>query len=188
MTEEPDLDPEVNKNFFENNILQLEPSLVTEAGIECFERFFKAVNVKEGKLVAKRRSHHTEDLELIGTEYLWRVVLNGSEEVSIRAIELLKETFTNLGPRLQSNQVEIHDDFIQSCVDRLRAAYDTVSILLSDPTAEIKVKHEANRMTRVLKVLYEYINQCDSDFGEERTILPMTRAFRYSTYLLLRCH
>ena len=34
------------------------------------------------------------------------------------------------------------------------------------------------RMTRVLEVLYEYICQCDNDFGEERTILPMARAFR----------
>lgn len=34
------------------------------------------------------------------------------------------------------------------------------------------------KMTRVLEVLHEYVNQCDSDFGEERTILPMSRAFR----------
>ena len=54
MGEEPDLDPEINKDFFENNILQLDPSLITENGIKCFDRFFKAVNVKENKLVAKK--------------------------------------------------------------------------------------------------------------------------------------
>ena len=43
MGEEPDLDPEINKDFFENNILQLDPSLMTENGIKCFDRFFKAV-------------------------------------------------------------------------------------------------------------------------------------------------
>jgi ubiquitin carboxyl-terminal hydrolase 9/24 len=53
--DEPDLDPEINRDFFENNILQLDPSLMTESGIKCFDRFFKAVNCKENKLIAKRR-------------------------------------------------------------------------------------------------------------------------------------
>lgn len=178
MTEEPDLDPDVNKNFFEDNILQLDPGLVTESGIECFDRFFKAVNVKEGKLVAKRRSYFSDDLDLIGLDYLWKVVLNGSDQVSLRAIELLKETFTNLGPKLQANQVDIHEDIIASCFDRLRAAFDTVSVILNDATADAKLRQEVQRMTRVLKVVHEYIGQCDNDFGEERTVLPMARAFR----------
>lgn len=66
MGDEPDLDPAINKDFFENNILQLDPTLLTESGIKCFERFFKAVNVKEGKLKPKRRSLITEDADLIG--------------------------------------------------------------------------------------------------------------------------
>lgn len=33
-------------------------------------------------------------------------------------------------------------------------------------------------MVRVLTVLKEYINECDSDYHEERSILPMSRAFR----------
>ena len=178
MTEEPDLDPDVNRSFFEHNVLQLDPVLVTISGIECFDRFFKAVNVKEGKLVAKRRVYLSDDLDLIGLDYLWKVVLFGAEDVSCKAIDLLKETFTNLGPRLQSNQVDIHDDIITSCTDRLRAAFDTISVILDDPVSQVKLQQEVSRMTRVLKVLYEYISQCDSDFGEERTILPMSRAFR----------
>lgn len=34
MGDEPDLDPEINKDFFENNILQLDPSLLTENGMK----------------------------------------------------------------------------------------------------------------------------------------------------------
>ena len=119
MGEEPDLDPEINKDFFENNILQLEPSLITENGIKCFDRFFKAVNVKENKLVAKRKAYLMNDTELIGLDYIWRLVLCSDEDIANRAIELLKETFTNLGPHLQNNQVEIHEDFISSCIHRL---------------------------------------------------------------------
>lgn len=43
MGDEPDLDLAINKDFFQNNILQLDPILLTESGIKCYERFFKAV-------------------------------------------------------------------------------------------------------------------------------------------------
>lgn len=40
----------------------------------CFERFFKHVNMKENKLIQKRRGGYMmEDLELVGYDYLWRV-------------------------------------------------------------------------------------------------------------------
>lgn len=34
MGEEPDLDPDITRDFFERNILQLDPSLLTENGIK----------------------------------------------------------------------------------------------------------------------------------------------------------
>ena len=75
MGDEPDLDPAINKDFFVNNILLLDPSLLTESGIKCFERFFKAVNSKEGKLKQKKRTVLMDDVDLIGTHYLWRVCI-----------------------------------------------------------------------------------------------------------------
>ncbi|XP_030838236.1 probable ubiquitin carboxyl-terminal hydrolase FAF-X isoform X3 [Strongylocentrotus purpuratus] len=178
MGEEPDLDPEINRDFFEDNILQLDPALLTENGIKCFDRFFKAVNSKEGKLVPKRRAFLMDDLELIGLDYLWRVVLCSGDEIALKAIELLKETYTNLGPKLQASQSDIHEDFIQSCMDRLKAMYDTLRILETDKECADKVQHEATRMTRILTILKEYISEYDLDFTEERTILPMARAHR----------
>ncbi|KAK7155926.1 hypothetical protein R3I93_010558 [Phoxinus phoxinus] len=178
MGDEPDLDPDINKDFFENNVLQLDPTLLTENGMKCFERFFKAVNCREGKLVAKRRAYMMDDLELIGLDYLWRVVIQGSDDIATRAIDLLKEIYTNLGPKLQVNQVEIHEDFIQSCFDRLKASYDTLCVLDGDKDSINCARQEAVRTVRVLTVLKEYINECDSDYHEERTILPMSRAFR----------
>ncbi|KAK7070589.1 putative ubiquitin carboxyl-terminal hydrolase FAF-X [Halocaridina rubra] len=178
MGDEPDLDPEINKDFFENNILQLDPSLLTENGMKCFDRFFKAVNSKEGKLVLKRRVYLMDDVDLIGVDYVWRVVLCGSEEFAGRAIELLRETFTNLGPRLQANQVIIHDDFLSNCMSRLKAMYDTVSVLDRDKDSVNRVRQETTRMCRVLRVLHEYIAECDGDFGDDRSILPLGRASR----------
>ncbi|KAF4027332.1 hypothetical protein G4228_019128 [Cervus hanglu yarkandensis] len=178
MGDEPDLDPDINKEFFENNVLQLDPFLLTENGMKCFERFFKAVNCREGKLVTKRRAYMMDDLELIGLDYLWRVVIQSNDDIASRAIDLLKEIYTNLGPRLQVNQVVIHEDFIQSCFDRLKASYDTLCVLDGDKDSINCARQEAVRMVRVLTVLREYINECDSDYHEERTILPMSRAFR----------
>lgn len=34
MGEEPDLDPAINREFFEDNILQLDPILLTESGMK----------------------------------------------------------------------------------------------------------------------------------------------------------
>ena len=43
-------------------------------GCSCFERFFKAVNSKDGRIIARRRSGYMmDDLDLIGLDYLWRV-------------------------------------------------------------------------------------------------------------------
>lgn len=33
MGDEPDLDPEISRTFFEGNVLKLDPSLLTENGI-----------------------------------------------------------------------------------------------------------------------------------------------------------
>lgn len=73
------------------------------------------------------------------------------------------------------HKVEIHEDFIQSCFDRLKASYDTLCVLDGDKDSINCARQEAIRMVRVLTVLKEYINECDSDYHEERTILPMSR-------------
>lgn len=129
-------------------------------------------------------------------------MIQGSDDIASRAIDLLKEIYTNLGPKLQANQVivqwrcislavinvglllsmsrdclqvEIHEDFIQSCFDRLKASYDTLCVLDGDKDSINCARQEAIRMVRVLTVLREYITECDSDYHEERTILPMSR-------------
>ena len=114
----------------------------------------------------------------------------------IRAIHLLKETYTSLGPRLANNQVEIHEDLIGSCSDRLRAAYDTLRAHMiqhhsdhgaasspgSDKDFANRTKLETTRMCRLLKLLLDYVSEYDYEFQlrEERTLLPLGRAHRYS--------
>ena len=57
-------------------------------------------------MIGKRRGGYMmDDIDLIGLDYLWRVVLFSPDDVAEKAIQLLKDVYTNLGPRLQSNQV-----------------------------------------------------------------------------------
>lgn len=191
MGDEPDLDPNINQQFFENNFLQLDPQLLSESGIKCFERFFKAVNSKEEKLKAKARGYVLDDEDLIGKNYLWRVITTSSEEIANKAIELLIEVSTALGPRLQSTIVDFHENFIEEICDRLRAYYDNVILLTKALESEMDVKEqeqdchdmklrviEADKMCRVLRVLQEYIKECDRTFNGERFNLPLSRAHR----------
>ncbi|XP_065223298.1 probable ubiquitin carboxyl-terminal hydrolase FAF-X isoform X3 [Planococcus citri] len=187
MGEIPDLEPDIYKDFFESNVLQFDPAQLTESGMKCFERFFKTVNSKEGKLRQKRRDYQTDDLDLIGTEYLWRVLTYGGDAIANRAIELLKEVNTNLGPRLQTSLCDFHDNHISECINRLRALYDTISILSKQDSSCMEsnegpvknpIRKESVRMCRILRVLYEYINECDNNFASERKLLPLYRAGR----------
>ena len=117
----------------------------------------------------------------MGLDYCWKVVLCSNQEVSNKAIDLLKETFTNLGPRLVAQQVEIHEDFIGSCIDRLKASFDTVSVLQTEsgPARDLgRIQTALQRLCRVVRVLHEYVSECDGDFQEERTLLPLHRAAR----------
>uniref|UniRef100_A0A0K8W252 ubiquitinyl hydrolase 1 n=1 Tax=Bactrocera latifrons TaxID=174628 RepID=A0A0K8W252_BACLA len=193
MGEEPDLDPGINKDFFENNILQLDPQLLTESGIKCFERFFKAVNSKEDKLKAIHRGYILDNEDLIGKDYLWRVITTGGEEIANKAIDLLKEVSTALGPRLQESICDFHEMFIAECCERLRTHYSNIIILgktigsnsSNDPSQadadskDIKDRFiEAEKMCRIIKVLQEYIKECDRSFNGDRYLLPLSRVTR----------
>ncbi|CAF4414654.1 unnamed protein product, partial [Adineta steineri] len=77
--------------------MKLDPHLLTDLGMSCFDRFFKSVNAQSNKFQQKRRSIRLiSDEDLIGMEYLWKLILNGSDEVAERAIQLIKEIYTNI--------------------------------------------------------------------------------------------
>lgn len=186
MGDEPDLDPGINKEFFENNILQLDPHLLTESGIKCFERFFKAVNSKEEKLKAKHRGYVLDDEDLIGKDYLWQVITTSGEEIAYKAIELLKEVSTALGPRLQENIAEFHESFISDCCDKIKITYERILMLNKALQESVKDQNdlqarrmlEADKICRILRVMQEYIKECDRVFTGERQCLSLSRASR----------
>jgi len=119
-----------------------------------------------------------ENIDLIGIDYLWKVVTNCSEDIAAHAIDLLKEVNTNLAPRLLASPLEFHQTFVAECLERLRAHFDTVSILSKasmDKDDIIERNIEITKMIRVIKVLYEYLGECDASFNGDRSLLPLHR-------------
>ncbi|XP_063829213.1 probable ubiquitin carboxyl-terminal hydrolase FAF-X [Ostrinia nubilalis] len=169
MGEEPDLDPNINLHFFRRNIMTLPPNLLTHAGIKCFERFFKAVNSKEGKLKIKRRSFLLNDADLIGLDYLWRVITECSDEISARGIELLREVSTCVGPQFSAAQH--HEAFLTQCCARTQR-------IQKDMDQQEDITESCTRMCRVIRAIQEYVNECDRRFSAERQILPIYRSGR----------
>ncbi|XP_047040633.1 probable ubiquitin carboxyl-terminal hydrolase FAF-X isoform X3 [Helicoverpa zea] len=169
MGEEPDLDPNINLHFFRRNIMTLSPNLLTHAGIKCFERFFKAVNSKEGKLKVKRRSFLLNDADLIGLDYLWRVITECDDEISARGIELLREVCTCVGPQLSA--AHHHEAFLTHCCARTQR-------MQKDMDTHEDSSEGCTRMCRVIRAIQEYINECDRRFSAERQILPIYRSGR----------
>jgi len=45
----------------------------------------------EKKLVQKRRNIVMDDPDLIGMDYLWRVITNATDDIAGRAINIMKE-------------------------------------------------------------------------------------------------
>jgi len=54
-----------------------------------------------------RRGFLTESVDLIGLNHLWHVVLTADHAIAYKAIELLKDIFTNVSSKLQQEQVSL---------------------------------------------------------------------------------
>ena len=142
----------------------------------CFDRFFKSVNAQLNKLQQKRRSIHLlNDEDLIGIEYLWKLILNGSNEVADRGIQLIKEIYTNISTHLKSDVKRVHESFLSDCFERLRPVYDSVKLMYSQQDSKQAYQHKLNSLIRILFVLREYLAECDNSYHRERSILPMSR-------------
>lgn len=168
---------------------RLDPKLLTDSGIKCFDRFFKYVNLKYNRLVQKRNYFLTDNLDLIGLDYLWKIVTYANEDIVEKAILLLKDIYIHLGPQLKAEQSAIHADLISNCMDRLRVSYDNLSILNKQGGGSVKGRsseekrmddakagQEVTQILRVLIVLREYLNEFDANYLCERIYPPLSRA------------
>jgi len=91
-----------------SNLLDILTVWCTEyLSCRCFDRFFRHVNQSERKIVPWRRGFLTESVDLIGLNHLWHVVLTADHPIAYKAIELLKDIFTNVSSKLQQEHVSV---------------------------------------------------------------------------------
>ena len=73
----------------------------------------------------------------------------------------------------------VSDEFLQYCMNKLRASYDTLSLLEKDKQEDDitsgQLQQEVQRMRRILTALREYVTECDDMYCEERAVLPLSR-------------
>jgi ubiquitin carboxyl-terminal hydrolase 9/24 len=115
------------------------------------------------------------DEDLIGIEYLWKLIVNSSDDVADRGIQLMREIYTNISPQLKADVKRIHDSFISECFERLRPAYDSVKLMNTRDDSHAAYQYKSNALIRILIVLREYLAECDHSYHKERTYLPMSR-------------
>ena len=138
----------------------------------CFDRFFKSVNAQSHKFQQKRHSIRLiHDEDLVGLEYLWKLITNGSDDVASRGIQLIKEIYTNISSQLKQDIKRIHQTFLQDCFQRLKQAFDA----MKSKSNAMKHATRVNALIRLLIVLKEYLGECDTSYHRERTNLPMLR-------------
>ena len=115
------------------------------------------------------------DEDLIGIEYLWKLIVNSSDEVADRGIQLMREIYTNISPQLKTDVKRIHESFISECFERLRPVFDSVKFMSTQHDATTVYQYKLNALIRIMIVLREYLAECDHSYHKERTFLPMSR-------------
>jgi len=96
--------------------------------INC-RRFFKAVNAKEGKLKLRRKGFQLEEADLIGLDYLWRVICECTEDIALCGVELMREVCASPGARLAA--ADYHEAFAMDCCVRLKDAHQQLATVSS---------------------------------------------------------
>ena len=115
------------------------------------------------------------DEDLIGIEYLWKLIINSSDEVTDRGIQLMREIYTNISPQFKTDVKRVHESFISECFERLRPVYDSLKLMNTQDDSKAAYQCKLNALIRILIVLREYLAECDNSYHKERTHLPMSR-------------
>lgn len=118
-----DLNEENRTEIFKKKILQLNSSLLTQKGYECFRLYFLRVNETESKLQCKNDldSFNIDKLDLVGLNYLWDVILyTNDEKIAEMATKFLLDlSYDKVSAKLKREVVQLHQRFINECYTRL---------------------------------------------------------------------
>jgi ubiquitin carboxyl-terminal hydrolase 9/24 len=117
-----DLEPETQKELFNQKLLSLSPSLTTQKSFSCLKAYFESVNVFDQRLKkSPSPSHVVERTELSGLSHFWDILTDSPrEEIAALAIEtVLNMSYLHVAPRLKKEPATLHHKFIRNCYSRL---------------------------------------------------------------------
>ena len=150
--EQPDLDPQGLREFFDDCVQKVHPILVTELGFKCFDRIFKAVNCQEDKLISSGGDFYLMNtVDLTGTEYVWKLISSSRKHIAIKALELLKAMFTNLGPKFKIDSNYYRD---ASCI---LISFDRIQTIIHENVEdkEYIIEQEKTKMFEFIWNLFD---------------------------------
>ena len=87
--------------------------LISCAGFACFRAFLENVNQNDHRLKKSGNTYTVEKMDLVGLDYLWRVVLEvPSEEIAMLAVKQLMElSYTWLSSKLKKVKMKVKSAF-----------------------------------------------------------------------------
>ena len=117
-----DLEPETQKDLFNQKLLSLTPSSTTQKSFSCIKAYFESVNVFDQRLKkSPSPSYVVERTELVGMSYFWDILTETpKEEIANLAIDMvLNMSYLHVTARLKKEPGNLHDKFIKNCYTRL---------------------------------------------------------------------
>ncbi|XP_065887407.1 ubiquitin carboxyl-terminal hydrolase 9X-like isoform X3 [Dysidea avara] len=192
VNDEPCVKGEIAKKVLTENVMKLNPSALSVYGFKCFGSYFYYVNQCELKIVPWQHGFLTESLDLIGLNHLWHVMLTADHAIANKAIEMLKDIFTNVSSKLQ--QEHVHHTFIHKCMEILRHTQANLHKYTPEKLSQEPQKvqdsfwAEATKLILCLTLLKEYADECDRVYAEERAFPPHGRSRWGRPFMLvIRC-
>ena len=117
-----DLEPETQKDLFNQKLLNLPPSTTTQKSFSCIKAYFESVNVFDQRLKkSPSPTYVVERTELVGMSYFWDILTESpKEDIANLAIDMvLNMSYLHVTSRLKKEPGCLHEKFIKNCYTRL---------------------------------------------------------------------
>lgn len=141
--------------MFNNCVLKYDASLMDIYSWNCFKQFFNLVNIyKQNLSIVTYHNPNistsiiiTENLNLLGLNYLWSVIVKSNDNISWKAILFLKNLYTDIGFKLMMSQNNLMADLTKSCIIKLRK-----SMTYTNKTEKYNLITKISNVLRILPV------------------------------------
>ena len=117
-----DLEPETQKDLFNQKLLTVRPASTSQKSFSCIKAYFVSVNEFDQRLKKTSSTNYlVERIELLGMSYFWDVLMESpKDEIADLAVDLvLNMSYLNVTPRLKKEPASLHEKFIKNFYARL---------------------------------------------------------------------